>query len=413
MSGDLESWLDDWSRDGTYWYAKRLSGNDTLANRSHQAGPYISKDFLFQIFPQLTVAGAHNPDVHIPLHIDSHADAREVRVIWYNNALWPQRSGAPRGRNETRITGFGGAASPLLNPDSTGAIAVFVFSLDQRGAAIECRAWVCTSVLQEELIEARIGPIEPRQYVTWRPGRGAPTVGVRATLAKASCWLTREEMPSRWLKKFPSGVEIVQKAFELRPETGRLVDLRLVQRRDCEFEVFKSVEEAFYQPAIAKGFSTLNGFLGLAQTILQSRKSRSGKSLELQTHQILTEEGLVPDADFSHGPTIEGNKRPDFLFPSAASYEDPKFPADRLRMLAAKTTVKDRWRQILNEAGRIPRKHLLTLQEGVSENQFREMKEADVQLVVPLSLQDRYPVSVRPHLMSFEKFIAEVRRLRN
>ena len=81
-------------------------------------------------------------------------------------------------------------------------------------------------------------------------------------------------------------------------------------------------------------------------------------------------------------------------------------------MLAAKTTVKDRWRQILNEADRIPRKHLLTLQDGVSENQFREMKAAAVQLVVPASLHDRYPASVRPHLMSLEQFLSEVRRLR-
>jgi hypothetical protein len=57
-------------------------------------------------------------------------------------------------------------------------------------------------------------------------------------------------------------------------------------------------------------------------------------------------------------------------------------------MLAAKTTCKDRWRQILNEADRIPAKHLLTLQEGVSEGQFREMNDAGVRLVVPRALHD-------------------------
>ena len=58
-------------------------------------------------------------------------------------------------------------------------------------------------------------------------------------------------------------------------------------------------------------------------------------------------------------------------------------------MLAAKTTCKDRWRQILNEAARIDVKHLLTVQEGVSSPQFREMKEEGVRLVVPKTLHKR------------------------
>ena len=34
-------------------------------------------------------------------------------------------------------------------------------------------------------------------------------------------------------------------------------------------------------------------------------------------------------------------------------------------MLAVKTACRNRWHQILNEAGQITTKHLLTLQEGV------------------------------------------------
>ncbi|MDP9053914.1 MAG: type II restriction endonuclease [Acidobacteriota bacterium] len=78
-------------------------------------------------------------------------------------------------------------------------------------------------------------------------------------------------------------------------------------------------------------------------------------------------------------------------------------------MLAAKTTCKDRWRQITHEADRIAIKHLLTLQEGLSEGQFNEMVGAGVQLVVPTALHDAYPKEVRPHLMSFESFIADLR----
>jgi hypothetical protein len=75
-------------------------------------------------------------------------------------------------------------------------------------------------------------------------------------------------------------------------------------------------------------------------------------------------------------------------------------------MLAVKTTCKDRWRQILNEADRIPHKHLLTLQEGVSLSQFAEMRAANVTLVVPQPLHYSYEETVRPHLLTFESFIA-------
>ena len=59
----------------------------------------------------------------------------------------------------------------------------------------------------------------------------------------------------------------------------------------------------------------------------------------------------------------------------------------------------------------IPVKHLLTLQEGVSEGQFQEMREAGVHLVVPTGLHAAYPSPVRAHLISFESFICETRLL--
>ncbi|PJO49371.1 hypothetical protein CQ054_19890 [Ochrobactrum sp. MYb29] len=58
-------------------------------------------------------------------------------------------------------------------------------------------------------------------------------------------------------------------------------------------------------------------------------------------------------------------------------------------MLAAKTIFKDRWRQIINEVERIRTKHRLTLQEVVSEAQFREMTEIGVRLVVPAGTECR------------------------
>ena len=61
------------------------------------------------------------------------------------------------------------------------------------------------------------------------------------------------------------------------------------------------------------------------------------------------------------------------------------------------------------EADRVPVKHLLALQEGVSENQFAEMEAAKLRLVVPASLLNAYPETIRRRVMTLEQVIAEVR----
>lgn len=403
---DVTDWIDEFGRPGAVWFAKRLSANDTLATNAHQAGPYISKEFLFQIFPALNRPDVKNPDVRFNLYIDSHPDHRLIRAVWYNNRL---HGGT---RNEARLTGFGGIQSALLDPDSTGALAVFVFVSDDAGARQECHVWVCGGEGTEaDLFEERLGIVEPKQYIVWRPGTTFPQTDLFSPAPGASCWLGEADIPPVWLENFPSGREIIQKTLEMRPLAGMNPDIRLLRRRTCEYEIFRSVEEATYLPRILEGFQNVGGFLSLANTILQSRKSRSGRSLEYHTIEIFQEDGLIAEINFTHNPTIEGGKKPDFLFPTIEAYLDNQFPENRLRMLAAKTTCKDRWRQILNEADRVKNKHLLTLQEGVSANQFNEMTEAGVTLVVPAGLHEAYPVAVRPHLTTFEEFIGDVRLL--
>jgi hypothetical protein len=410
---ELSQWIEEQSSGRAIWYAKRLSGNDTLANDTNQAGPYVPKDLLFKLFPDLNRPDAVNPDVWFDVYIDSHADHRSIRAVWYNGKV----RGAGT-RNEARLTNFGGAASALLDPESTGSLALFSFNLSENGKAESCHVWVCDHETEAELIEERIGPVEPGRQVLWAsgvlPDPWTSHFGLLSLMqapSRASCFLSPAEIPSEWLKSFPTGSAIIQKAVTLAPCATLSPDERLLKRRKCEFEVFRSIEQAAFLPRIQAGFGSIDAFLQIAQSVLQSRKSRSGKSLELHAIEILKEEGLPQDVKFSHNPDIEGGKRPDFLFPNREAYTDTSFPRERLRMLAAKTTCKDRWRQILNEADRIPTKHLLTLQEGVSEGQFKEMTDAGVKLVVPNGLHEKFPSSVQPHLTSLETFLAEVRHL--
>jgi len=81
----------------------------------------------------------------------------------------------------------------------------------------------------------------------------------------------------------------------------------------------------------------------------------------------------------------------------------------RLTMLGAKSTCKDRWRQVLAEAEKISRKHLLTLEPGISEPQTDQMEASSLQLVVPSPVQDSYTAAQRGWLWSVGDFIEEVR----
>lgn len=396
-------WMTEFARPDRVWYAKRLSGNDTLATGAHQAGPYIPRDFLNSRFPSLKRPEVLNPDVRFELFIDSHSVRQTVRAVWYNNSL---HGGT---RNESRLTNFGGISSPLLDPENTGALVIFAFQRVEEGDAPDCRVWICADEKEEQLAEDLIGPVEPAQTVIWSPELGRISESDHASVR---CWLEPSDIPYEWIESFPSGAEILKKAVELSPAHRKLdPDARLLARRECEYEVFRSLEEAVELPGIREGFENIGQFVARAQSILQRRKVRSGRSLELHVRQIFQEEDLAEGRDFSHGVDSEPGSKPDFLFPSQASYRDPGFPESKLRMLAVKTTCKDRWRQVLREADRIRTKHLLTLQEGVSANQYRQMNESGVRLVVPERHVTRFPSEIRAELITLSGFIQDVRSL--
>ncbi|MFQ5564247.1 MAG: type II restriction endonuclease, partial [Parvularculaceae bacterium] len=71
----------------------------------------------------------------------------------------------------------------------------------------------------------------------------------------------------------------------------------------------------------------------------------------------------------------------------------------------AKSTCKDRWPQILPEAERIPDKHLVTLEPGISVPQTTMMKDSGVQLIVPGHIRDSYTDEQRDWLWSMRDFI--------
>lgn len=402
MSPEIESWLDQHNTVYARWLLKRLSANDTQLTGGHQAGFYIPREVLFRMLPDLECPELLNPKIKLDLYLDSHGSRVQPVATWYNNKL---HGGT---RNETRITSLGGSASPLLDVRNTGSLIIAAF-IPSGSSIREVRLWVCREADEERHVEDRWGPVDPGHIVSFGADQLFPTVGdLQGSHSNVG------EIPPHWFEEFPSPQAIFDRTLELASRRdGGIVDSRLVDRRKLEYNLFTKVEEAVELPLLmdlVKNQCSMEQFLNKAKSIVNRRKSRSGLSLERHVKYILNEEGLSEGHDFEYQPTVDHNARPDFIFPSTEAYMDESYPADSLRMLAVKTTCKDRWRQVLKEASRISNKHLLTFQEGVSLDQFQEMKEAGVQLVVPRPLHRYYP-EFDCELLSLEDFIRDVQGL--
>lgn len=398
MSADVRQWSETVTGPGWYWFVKRLSGNDTLLNKSHQAGLYIPRSVAFHLFPSMKPSKV-DPRAQFAASIDSHNAEAMPTAIWYNNKL------RGKTRNECRITNWGGKASPLLDPEATGSVCVFAFQKeDEKKDAALCCVWLCSTIEEEDAIEDRVGPVEPGVGLFYDASGFAPHP--IAAPQDSPCWLKAEEIPAEWRVNFPEARQIVAMSVQRLPTAkAQGPDQRLLRRRECEYALFRSVEDVTVKPRIDEGFATVDLFVDFANKVTNRRKSRSGASLELHTKTIFEEESLA----HSHDEISEGSKRPDFLFPSASAYRNANFPVSKLRMLGVKTTCKDRWRQILNEADRVRDKFLLTLQAGVSPRQFAEMESENVTLVVPAPLHETYVPAIRARLLSLDSFIKQTR----
>ncbi len=195
--------------------------------------------------------------------------------------------------------------------------------------------------------------------------------------------------------------------LEVRAAEGP--DAALVAWMEREELLFRTLEQHIVGMRLKNGFTSRRGkpqvdeFISFSLSVQNRRKSRVGHALENHLEAVFKECGVA----FNRGAETENKAKPDFLFPGKPAYDDNKFPTNQLAMLGAKSTCKDRWRQVLAEAKRIQKKHLLTLEPSISENQTDEMRANKVQLVLPQELHATYLRKQQLWLMSLSEFIAQ------
>lgn len=364
---------------------KFVSPNDAGVTGSHQSGFYLPRAAWQMFTPHPPVKGVNTDEI---VHI-AWPDGRntESRIVWYGKGT----------RAEYRLTRFG-PDFPFLDERRVGDLFVLIPHDHHRFTA-----WVLDLDEDIEELLAALG-VEPFEH--W----GVYRHGVPVVESEDACFDRRCREFAAPLREFPSGeafsAQTRQILEQCLPGFARLsADAALMRAMEAEYGLFRVVERQICQPDFGRAFRDVDDFLQTAARLMNRRKARAGRSLENHVEHVLRAAGMPHEMR----PDIDG--KPDVVIPSAAAYHDDSYPVDRLVIVGIKTTCKDRWRQVLNEGRRVPRKHILTTQPGISSNQLAEMHDAQVTLVVPERLHRDYPRNRQIELLSVETFVEQVRQL--
>lgn len=132
----------------------------------------------------------------------------------------------------------------------------------------------------------------------------------------------------------------------------------------------------------------------------QQRKTRAGRSFEHHIAAALR----AGDIRFVE-QAVTGGRRPDFVMPDLIQLRSKKRRPEEALVLAAKTTLRERWKQVSSERLNCD-VFLATVDDRVAANSIREMADAGIRLVVPESLKTSGEAYYKEHenVLSFRKF---------
>ena len=368
-------------------YCKFLSANDSGATGGHQSGILVSKTAKDIMFNQKI----ENENIL----------KRTIEIQWQNDIYTQSCFTYYKSKNELRITKFG-RNFPFLNPEKTGSL--FILTQQEKD---HYRAFILeTEDSIEQFLDAfGIASTETNRLIN----KNNISLDIQESIA------IKEFIESLKID-FPSSNDMAIAARTIQNKIYNHIeyiqtnpDKKLIDWTNTEYALFRAIEYARYGDKISNGFSNVDEFITMANMVLNRRKSRAGKSLENHLSAIFDNNNIAYTAQ----AITEGKKKPDFLFPSDKAYHNKDFPVQKIVSLAAKTTCKDRWRQIINEADRLRDmpKFLCTLQQGISPSQMDEMHAEKVILVVPKPYIKAYPENKRDRIWTISKFVNFIKQI--
>lgn len=368
-------------------FSKFITANDVGTTGAHQAGFHIHKNGWPLFFNSPGQKG-ENKDKFVTIKWQNNFETQS-RFIYYGVNT----------RNEYRLTRFG-RGFPYLHDENIGDLLIITKQ-------------------SEEFYEAYVLHYDD-EIDGFLAALNISTTEINGIIPKQNDQTAEEKIIGCFKNfistlnvNFPTTIELATNArncynssYHITPEIIKSnPDKELLQWVNAEFQLFKTLENNKYSERIKSPFTSVEELVEVANTILNRRKSRAGKSLEHHLAEIFNTFGLYYETQ----AVTEVNKKPDFLFPSIEAYKNTNYDENKLIVLAAKTTCKDRWRQVLNEADRIKTKHLFTLQQGISKNQLEEMYKYNVNLVVPKPYLESFPKEFRDKILTLNSFITKVK----
>ena len=365
---------------------KFITANDTGTTGGHQCGYHVSKDAWSMFLNEEATKGS-NIDIPIRIHWQNDFDT-DSRFKYYGVGT----------RNEYRITRFG-RGFPFLNDENVGDLLVLArFDKDYYEAFVlqtdddidDFFSYFNLSYDKTNQIIDVHQSVQPEQRLLTL---------INAFIAKYADFPETRVMANGARMCFNEANSIITRNIVAAPDDVLLGWL------DTEYTLFKYMEEKVYSDITTKPFTNIDAFVAMANEVLNRRKSSAGKSLEHHLADIFTHNKLI----FEEQVVTEEKKKPDFVFPNGQCYHNLTFPGELLTVLGAKTTCKDRWRQVLNEADRVDDKYLFTLQQGISSNQLKEMQDYRLHLVVPHKYLTSFPKEYRGGICDLSTFIGMVK----
>lgn len=264
MEADLATKAIEATQAGYTTYFKFLSANDSGATGAHQSGILLSNQAMPMIF-------GNRPKEHV-------AKRDNIRITWQDDVVTHSTFTWYESKGELRLTRLG-RGFPYLNPDYTGAL--FVFS---RVAEDEYEAYLLNSEeeIDRYLTAFSLGPQDAGQMFDPLTGpkshEDVEEAAIRAFVKYLGIGADSE---------FPLSETISEKAREIQNVIHDRQDLivknpdfKIIEYTRVEYAIFREIEAQVYGPVISRGFDSVEQFVSVANTVLNRRKSRAGKSLE-------------------------------------------------------------------------------------------------------------------------------------
>lgn len=410
-------------------FVKKLARNDTSwadDPRKHQAGFYIPRTIRESgFFPPLQPDNPQKPHIF-------HA---ECAVLWPQTGVVTSshmRHFSNKG-SESHFTGLPKSLFRGLTPASLLLIGRLVRPI------ADAHYWIVVldSASEEaELLETvldleaefQYGRFEPARFEDFSRLARDETGELIARLQSAITNGTLSELVARYAEiPDPASIAATARDEWLRTNGFDALDPWVIPSpgdaimeisRDIEFRHYKRhelrrraaelvallVDPGDMVTAVVKQFPEIDRIFLSAS---QQRKTRAGRSFEHHIAATL-KAGRIRFVE----QAVTGGRRPDFVMPTLAVLRKRKRAHGDALVMAAKTTLRERWKQVTSEKLNCD-VLLATVDDRVAPSSIREMAELGIRLVVPETLKTSEEAHYKgqSNVMSFREFFdKEIRR---